>query len=124
MGAPILPCPHTMESTPDLLCSLASLILADAQQDVTADNINTLVKAAGASVPAYYAALFEKVNGNSPFAETVELASKVGGGDCAAAPAAASTKGGAPAAAAKEESEEEEEAAPAGDLFGGGGDDY
>merc|ERR1711865_801851 len=101
---------ENMDNKNELLCSYASLILANAEMDVTADNINSLVKASGASVPSFYPALFEK-------------ASKVGSGGGGAAPAGA--KGGAPAAAAKkEESEEEEEMAPAADIFGGGGDDY
>merc|ERR1719152_65450 len=93
----------------DLLCSYAALILASAEMDVTADNINTLVGAAGASVPAFYPALFEKVNAACAVTEMVEKAGKVGGG------------GGAAAAAVVEEEEEEEDMAPATNLFGGDG---
>merc|ERR1712205_163055 len=95
----------------ELLCSYATLILASAEMDVTADNINTLVKSAGGSVPAFYPALFEKVNATVPVTEMVKKAGEVGTGGGAG--------GGAPtAAAAVEEEEEEEEMAPAADLFG------
>merc|ERR1711939_110646 len=97
----------------ELLCSYATLILASAEMDVTADNINALVKSAGASVPAFYPALFEKVNGTVAVTEMVEKASKVGsGGGGGGAPAAGAASGGA-AAAAVEEEEEEEDMAPA-----------
>merc|ERR1711937_516220 len=96
-----------MENKNDLMCSYAALLLADAEQEVTAANITTVTKAADGSVPAYYAQIFEKVGGGG------------GGG----APAAG---GAAPAAAAaKVSSSEDEEAAPAASIFGDdGGDDY
>merc|ERR1711988_1850371 len=88
------------------LCSYAALILADADEEVTADNMTKLIKAAGGDVPAFYLQLFEKD------------ASKVGSGAPAgAAPAAATTGGGdAPAAAAKKSSSESD----GGDMAGGG----
>merc|ERR1739848_417263 len=86
------------------LCSYAALILADAGEDVTADNLNKLISAAGASVPSFYAQIFEKVAG-------MWGAGAPGG----AAPAAGG--GGAPAAAAKKESSSESEGA---DMAGGG----
>merc|ERR1719421_224370 len=114
-----------MENKNDLLCSYASLILASAEMDVTADNINSLVKAAGGSVPAFYPALFEKVNAANAVTEMVKKAGKVGAGGAAAAPAAGGGGGGGAAAAAVvEEEEEEEDMAPATNLFGGDGDDY
>merc|ERR1711998_347249 len=101
--------------TNDLLCSYATLILASAEMDVTADNINALIKKAGGSVPAFYPALFEKVAAASPVGEMVEKAGKVGAGGGG---------GGAAPAAGEEEEEEEEEMAPAANLFGDEGDDY
>merc|ERR1712146_395949 len=100
-----------MEATPDLLCGYAALMLADGEVDVTADNLNAAIKAAGGSVPAYYAALFEKAASMCPVKEMIKDVG-VGSG----APAAAG--GAAPAAAAKEESEEEEEMAAGPGLFG------
>merc|ERR1711939_1029734 len=90
-----------MENQNELLCSYASLILASSDMDVTADNINAIVKAAGAKVPAFYPALWEKVNANNSVKDMVENAGKVGSG----APAAG---GAAPAAAAKEESDDDD----------------
>merc|ERR1711868_354687 len=106
-----------MENKNDLMCSYAALLLADAEQEVTAANITTVTKAAGGSVPAYYAQIFEKV------ADMIKNAGKVGGGGGGGAPAAG---GDAPAAAAaKVSSSEDEEAAPAASIFGDdGGDDY
>merc|ERR1711939_685793 len=99
-----------MENKNDLMCSYAALLLADAEQEVTAANITTVTKAAGGSVPAYYAQIFEKVAGMNSVADMIKNAGKVGGG----APAAG---GAAPAAAAaKESSSEDEEAAPAASI--------
>merc|ERR1711924_361764 len=89
------------------LCSYAALILADADEEVTADNMTKLIKAAGGDVPAFYLQLFEKVAGMTPVTDMVKDASKVGSG----APA-----GAAPAAAAKKSSSESD----GGDMAGGG----
>merc|ERR1712193_521608 len=84
------------------LCSYAALILADANEDITADNMTKLIKAAGGDVPAFYLQLFEKVAGMRPVSDMVKDASKVGSGaPGGAAPAAATGGGAAPAAAAK-----------------------
>merc|ERR1719174_3480046 len=100
-----------MESSPDLICSYAALILADGDKDVTADNITAIAKAAGCTVPGYYAELFEKVNALNSVQSMVENAGKVGSGAPGGAGPAATgaSTGSAPAAAAKEESEDEEE---------------
>merc|ERR1712227_1091481 len=99
-----------MENKNDLMCSYAALLLADAEQEVTAANITTVTKAAGGSVPAYYAQIFEKVAGMNSVADMIKNAGKGGGGG-GGAPAAG---GAAPAAAAaKVSSSEDEEAAPA-----------
>merc|ERR1711869_150362 len=86
-----------MENKNELLCAYSALLLSDGGKDVTADNINAVCKAAGASVPAYYAQLFEKVAAMRPVDEIVADAGKVGGGGGGAG-------GAAPAAAAKKES--------------------
>merc|ERR1712127_4939 len=113
------------ENNAELLCSYACLLLADSEQEITADNINTVVKAAGASVPAYYAAIFEKVAGltDGGVTKLVSSAGKVGGGAAAGGAAPAAAAGGAAPAAAKPESSEEEEMPAAGGLFDEG-DDY
>merc|ERR1711934_1321421 len=89
-------------------CSYAALILADAGEEVTADKLNTLIKAAGGAVPAFYTQLFEKVAGMRAVSEMYKDAGKVGAG----APAAA----GAPAGEAKKESSSSD----GGDVAGGG----
>merc|ERR1712205_165610 len=112
-----------MDNKNEMLCAYAAMILADAETDVTADNLNAVIKAAGASVPAYYAATFEKVNGKTSVTDLLENAGKIGGGGGGGGAAASS--GAAPAAAAKKKTttEEEEDMAPATGLFDGG-DDY
>merc|ERR1711924_119168 len=55
------------------LCAYAAMLLSDGGKDVTADNINTVCKAAGASVPAYYAQLFEKVAAMRPVDEMLPM---------------------------------------------------
>merc|ERR1712097_156065 len=88
-------------------CSYAALILADAGEEVTADKLNTLIKAAGGAVPAFYTQLFEKVAGMRAVSEMYKDAGKVGAG---------ATGGGAPAAEAKKESSSSD----GGDVAGGG----
>merc|ERR1711966_399435 len=105
----------------DEALSYAALILADADMDVTAENLTKITKAAGVSAPAYLAALFEKVNSMNSVQDMVKKASEVGsGGGGGGAPAAG---GAAAAAPVVEEEEEEEEIPAAGGLFDEG-DDY
>ncbi|CAK4973599.1 unnamed protein product [Aphanomyces euteiches] len=101
----------------DLATSLAVLLLTDANVDVTADNLNEALNAAGvkvSSLPTLFANAVER-----GLKVEKALAGPSAGGAAAAAPAA----GGAAAAAApaKEEKKEEEEEADigAGDMFGG-----
>merc|ERR1712216_28025 len=101
-----------MENKNELLCAYSALLLSDGGKDVTADNINAVCKAAGASVPAYYAQIFEKVNEMRPVSKIIKDAAKVGGG----APAAG-------AAPKKEESEDDDDGGVAGGgLFDDAGD--
>merc|ERR1712160_94021 len=60
-------------NTNELFCSYAALLLSDCEQDVTEDGINAVVKAAGGSVPASYAAIFAKVAGIKSVSSLVEL---------------------------------------------------
>merc|ERR1719253_2121936 len=78
----------------ELLCSYASLILANADMDVTADSINALVKAAGGKVPSFYPALFEKVNAACTVKEMVKKAGEVGSGGGGGGGGAAAAAGG------------------------------
>lgn len=114
------------ESKSGKACTYAALLLKDSQKDVTADNINALLKAAGVEVDASYARAFAKVLTPSTLDSLVDKLSKVGG----AAPAAATATSAAPAAATaaaaagkkepekeKSESEEEEDEDAFGGLF-------
>ncbi|EGS18346.1 ribosomal protein P1 [Thermochaetoides thermophila DSM 1495] len=96
-------------STAELATSYAALILADDGVEITADKINTLIKAAGVTeVEPIWASLFAKALEGK---DVKDLLSAVGsGGGAAAAPAAggAAAAAAAPAEEAKEEKKEEE----------------
>merc|ERR1711898_14215 len=96
----------------ELLCAFSALMLADGEQEVSADNINAAIKAAGASVPTYYAQLFAKIHEIRPVNEVIESAGKVG----SAAPGAAAAK-------KKTTTEEDDGGMAGGGLFGEEGDD-
>merc|ERR1712205_82199 len=98
----------------ELLCAFSALMLADGEQEVSADNINAAIKAAGASVPTYYAQLFAKIHEIRPVNEVIESAGKVGSG----APAAAAAGPGAAAAKKKTTTEEDDGGMAGGGLFG------
>merc|ERR1711957_1123550 len=77
----------------ELMCSYASLLLADCGAEVSADSMNAVISAAGGSVPASYSAIWAKVAGMKDLNELVEAASKAGGGGGGGdAPAAAEKK--------------------------------
>ncbi|KAI9295049.1 hypothetical protein K502DRAFT_324553 [Neoconidiobolus thromboides FSU 785] len=91
----------------------ASLILADDKIDITADKINTIVKAANVTVEPIWASLFAKVFEGK---DVSELLLNVGSGSGAAPAAAAPTAGGDAAAAPKAEEKAEEEEESDGDM--------
>ncbi|KIW05122.1 60S acidic ribosomal protein P1 [Verruconis gallopava] len=97
-------------STAELASSYAALILADEGVDITADKLNTLIKAAGVQdVEPIWTSLFAKALEGK---DVKDLLLNVGSGGAAAAPAAgagaAAAGGAAPAEEAKEEAKEEE----------------
>ncbi|KIW91385.1 60S acidic ribosomal protein P1 [Cladophialophora bantiana CBS 173.52] len=98
-------------STAELASAYAALILADDGIEITADKLNTLIKAAGvADVEPIWATLFAKaLEGKDVKDMLLNVGS--GGGAAAAAPAAGGAAGGAAAAdeAPKEEEKKEEE---------------
>merc|ERR1712178_535423 len=105
----------------ELACTYAALILQDEGMDITADNMSTLIKAAGVSVEPFWPGLFEKALSS---VNVAELITNIGSG-VGAAPAvggAAAAGGAAVAAPAeepkKEESEEESDSDMGFDLFG------
>ncbi|KAL2134096.1 hypothetical protein VTI74DRAFT_983 [Chaetomium olivicolor] len=96
-------------STAELATSYAALILADDGVEITADKIQTLIKAANVvDVEPIWASLFAKALEGK---DVKDLLSAVGSGGGAAAPAAggaAAAAGGAAAEETKEEAKEEE----------------
>merc|ERR1712025_445165 len=93
---------HNIMATSELSCVYAALILQDDGLEISAENLNTLIKAADVECDSYWPGLFAKVLEGI---DIKSLVSNVGAG------------GGAPAEAAaeeevkeevKEESEEEE----------------
>ncbi|XP_014790358.1 60S acidic ribosomal protein P1 [Octopus bimaculoides] len=97
-----------MASNNELACVYAALILADDQVTVTADKINTILKAANVSVEPYWPSLFARA------LDGVDIKAMLSNiGSMAAAPAGGAPAGGAApagdaaAAPAKEEKKEE-----------------
>jgi len=102
-------------SNSELACTYATLILHDAEQEITADSIKAIVNAAGVEVSDIWFNLFAKAMGGADIEKICTSFGTGGGAPAAAAPAA----GDAPAAAVEEEEEEEEEEeiADGGGLF-------
>lgn len=90
----------------DAVISYASLILADAGLDVTADNLLTLTKAAGASIDNVWAEVFAKALEGKDIKEVLSGFHAAGPAAPAAGAAAAS---GAAEEAAEEAAESEKE---------------
>uniref|UniRef100_A0A7S4R0P2 60S acidic ribosomal protein P1 n=1 Tax=Alexandrium monilatum TaxID=311494 RepID=A0A7S4R0P2_9DINO len=104
----------------ELFCAYAAMILKDSELEISEDNINTLVKAAGGSVDGFFASLFAKVCRGKDLDGMLTFG---GGGGGVAVAAAGGGDAGAPAAKEekKEEKkveEEEEEDDMEFDLFG------
>ncbi|EFX01330.1 60S acidic ribosomal protein p1 [Grosmannia clavigera kw1407] len=91
-------------STAELATSYAALILADDGVEITADKLQTLIKAATVEVEPIWTQLFAKALEGK---DVKDLLSNVGSGGGGAAPAAAAGASGA--AAAEEVVEEKEE---------------
>ncbi|PSR98963.1 60s acidic ribosomal protein-domain-containing protein [Coniella lustricola] len=91
-------------STPELANSYAALILADEGLEITADKLQTLIKAAGiADVEPIWTSLFAKALEGK---DVKDLLTNVGSGGGAAA-AGGAAAGGAAAGGAAEETKEE-----------------
>jgi len=108
----------TLAERDELLCTYAALILHDEKIEITAENINKIISAAGAKVEAYWPALFARALGTTKISDLMNSVGTPGASaaPAAAAPAAASPKKGA-AAAKKEEPKEEEDADMGFSLF-------
>eukprot|EP00879_Flechtneria_rotunda_P000264 GHRR01000349.1.p1 GENE.GHRR01000349.1~~GHRR01000349.1.p1 ORF type:complete len:111 (+),score=58.46 GHRR01000349.1:149-481(+) len=95
-------------STSELACVYAALILHDDGLEITGDNINTVVKAAGITVEPYWPSLFAKLFSKKSVEDLIANVGAGGGGAAAAAPAAGGASAAAGGAApAKEEKKEE-----------------
>ncbi|KAH8785556.1 60S acidic ribosomal protein P1 [Diaporthe sp. PMI_573] len=94
-------------SNAELVSSYAALILADEGVEITADKLQTIVKASGNEIEPIWTSLFAKALEGK---DVKELLTSVGSGGGAAAPAAGGAAGGAAdaAEAPKEEAKAEE----------------
>lgn len=90
----------------DFIVSYAALILADAGLEVSADNLQSLSKAAGASVDNVWTEVYSKALEGKDLKEI--LSGFHNAGPAAAAPAAAGGEAGGEAAEEKPQEEEEE----------------
>jgi len=98
-------------SVSELACTYAALVLHDDGLEITAENINTLCKAAGVQVEAYWPGLFAKLFAKKNIDDMITNVGAGGASAGAAAVAAPAAGAAAPAAAApkKEEKEPSEE---------------
>ena len=55
----------------DLACTYAALILSDDGQEVTADKMDTVIKAAGVEIEPYWTMLFSKFLATKPVDELI-----------------------------------------------------
>eukprot|EP00440_Ansanella_granifera_P049775 gb/GFBE01053945.1/.p1 GENE.gb/GFBE01053945.1/~~gb/GFBE01053945.1/.p1 ORF type:complete len:121 (+),score=60.28 gb/GFBE01053945.1/:1-363(+) len=105
----------------ELFCAYSAMILKDSELDITEENINTLIKAAGGSIESFFPALFAKMCQAKDLDSMLKFGGG-GGGAPAAAAAGGGGGGGGDAGAAKAEKkavvEEEEEEDMDFDLFG------
>merc|ERR1719375_2453093 len=92
----------------EMLMTYAAMIMADSGVDMTAANMEKVIKAAGGKVDSFLPKIFCKMLEGKELKTYIEMAGKpgAGGGGGGAAPAAG---GAAPAAEAKKEEVEEEE---------------
>eukprot|EP00928_Gymnodinium_smaydae_P033315 TRINITY_DN238_c0_g1_i2.p2 TRINITY_DN238_c0_g1~~TRINITY_DN238_c0_g1_i2.p2 ORF type:complete len:119 (-),score=60.12 TRINITY_DN238_c0_g1_i2:54-410(-) len=103
----------------ELFCAYAAMILKDSELEITDDNINKLIKAAGGSIEPFFPALFAKICQGKDLESMLTFGGGGGGGGGAAAPAAGGADAGAVAKEEKKVVEEEEEEEDMDfDLFG------
>ena len=114
-------------ATEETLVSLAAMILADGDAEVSAENINTLIKATGNEVAPYWPSLFASFLKNGKAEELILTGGALGGGGGGGGGGAAGGDAGGAAEAVEEAKPVEEEVDPMEggmDMFGGGGGDY
>ncbi|KAH3902709.1 ribosomal protein P1 beta SCDLUD_000294 [Saccharomycodes ludwigii] len=93
----------------DAIISFASLILADAELPITAENLLTLTKAAGANIDSIWADLFAKTLEGKDLKELLSGFTAAGAVGSAAPSAGAGEAAGAEEAAGEEAEAAEEE---------------
>eukprot|EP00933_Yihiella_yeosuensis_P019092 TRINITY_DN154_c0_g2_i4.p2 TRINITY_DN154_c0_g2~~TRINITY_DN154_c0_g2_i4.p2 ORF type:complete len:118 (-),score=59.21 TRINITY_DN154_c0_g2_i4:55-408(-) len=102
----------------ELFCAYAAMILKDSELDITEENLNTLIKAAGGKIDSFFPTLFAKMCQGKDLGDFLKFGGG-GGGPAAAGGGGAAGDGAAPAAEAKKAVvEEEEEEEMDFDLFG------
>lgn len=93
-----------MASVDELACTYSALILADDDVPITAEKLNTILKAANVTVESIWPTLFARALSACNIKDLINNI-----GSAAAAPAAAAGTGAAPAEEAKKEDKKEEE---------------
>eukprot|EP00931_Biecheleriopsis_adriatica_P072118 TRINITY_DN4615_c0_g1_i6.p1 TRINITY_DN4615_c0_g1~~TRINITY_DN4615_c0_g1_i6.p1 ORF type:complete len:121 (+),score=61.24 TRINITY_DN4615_c0_g1_i6:72-434(+) len=105
----------------ELFCAYAAMILKDSELEISEENLNTLIKAAGGSIESFFPSLFAKMCQGKDLDSMLKFGGGGGGGGGAVA-AAGDAGAAAGAGAAQEEKkqvvEEEEEEEMDFDLFG------
>lgn len=105
----------------EFVCSLAAMILADGDAEMSAANIKALVDASGNEVATYWPGIFANHMADGKF-DTLLYTLGSGGGGGGGGGAAGGDAGGEAAEEKKEEKVEEEVDFSGGmDMFGGGG---
>jgi len=104
----------------ELLASLAILVLADGEKDVSVENINALLEKSGNAKSDLFANAFSGLAKGRNVMDMMNLGGGGGGGGAAAAGADA---GASEEKKEEEEEEEEEEEVALGGALGGGDDD-
>jgi len=105
----------------ELFCAYSAMILKDSDLEISEENINTLIKAAGGSIEPFFPALFAKMIQSKDIDSMLKFGSGGGGGGPAVP---MSTEGASASVAAVEKKEEkkveeeEEEEEMDFDLFG------
>merc|ERR1712179_659407 len=100
---------YRMASSNELACVYAALILADDQEAITAEKIQTILKAAGVSVEPYWPGLFARALEGVNVKELITNVGSSAGSAPAAGGAAPAADAGAAKPEAKEEKKEESE---------------